>query len=248
MFRKLARSSFRNLNRLYGWTVGGEGRPAFYDIDKICSPLRLLDRNYVLIRGEMESVLRYKDRIPRYHDITERERYISGTVDPEKDWKVFILRSTAGDSRTNQEQCPRTTAVLHQIPNVITAFFSILDPGKSIPAHCGTYLGYLRYHLALRVPRNNPPSMRVRDKYHTWQEGQSIVFDDSLEHEVYNKSDDLRVVLIVDFLRPMPLPLDLLNRAIVRLGGYTDEAKQALAKIEKYSADAVPSESAKPGA
>jgi aspartyl/asparaginyl beta-hydroxylase (cupin superfamily) len=141
----------------------------------------------------MESVLRYKDRIPRYHDITERERYISGTIDPDKDWKVFMLYGA------NKSKCPRTAALIGHIPNVLQAFFSILDPGKSIPAHCGPYLGYLRYHLGLRVPQNRPPSIRIKDQYYTWKEGQSIIFDDSWEHEVYNESDDLRVVLIVDF-------------------------------------------------
>jgi aspartyl/asparaginyl beta-hydroxylase (cupin superfamily) len=77
--------------------------------------------------------------------------------------------------------------------------------------------------------------MRVKDQYYTWKEGQSIVFDDSWEHEVYNRSDDLRVVLLVDFLRPMPLPLHVVNRAVFRLASYTKEAKQSMALIEKFS-------------
>jgi aspartyl/asparaginyl beta-hydroxylase (cupin superfamily) len=71
--------------------------------------------------------------------------------------------------------------------------------------------------LALRVPKNNPPKMRVKDEFYLWEEGKSIVFDDSLEHEVYNKSDETRVVLIVDFLRPMNLPAHALNVAIFKL-------------------------------
>ena len=217
------------LNGLYRWAADGDNRPVFYDIDKTCPSLRLLDRNFEVIRDEMESVLRYKG-IPRYHEITERERYISGTVDPDKDWKVFMLYGA------NQTRCPRTSALIEKIPNVLQAFFSILDPGKSIPAHCGPYLGYLRYHLGLRVPQKNPPSIRIRDQRYTWKEGQSIIFDDSWEHEVYNKSDDLRVVLIVDFFRPMPLPVHVINWGAMRLiAPYTEEAKLARSRIEKYS-------------
>jgi aspartate beta-hydroxylase/beta-hydroxylase len=183
----------------------------------------------------MEGVLKYKDRIPRYHDLDKNESYISGTVNPDKDWKVFMLYSLAGIPKTNQARCPKTAALIRKIPNLYQAFFSILDPGKSIPAHCGTYLGYLRYHLPLRVPKNNPPSMRVRDQHHTWQEGRSILFDDSLEHEVYNQSDDLRVVLIVDFCRPMPFPLHVINWIITRLARHSEESKAAMARIEKYS-------------
>jgi aspartyl/asparaginyl beta-hydroxylase (cupin superfamily) len=223
------------LNDRYRAAAGGQDRPAFYDIEKTYPCLRLLDENHAVIREEMEGVLRYKDRIPRYHDLYEVETYISGTIDPDKDWKVFMLRSLAGTPEANQAQCPRTTALLKKLPNVYQAFFSILDPGKSVPAHCGTYLGYLRYHLGLRVPRNNPPSMRVKDQIHTWEEGRSIVFDDSLEHEVYNKSDDLRVVLIVDLLRPMPFHLHACNWTLTRMVRHSEEAKQSMARLKKFS-------------
>lgn len=234
--QKLARNPIDIANGRYYWAVGGESRPAFYDIDKTYPCLRLLDRNYEVIREEMEAVLSYKDRIPRYHEISSRENYISGTVDPEKDWRVFMLESLVGTLEVNQARCPRTTALIKTIPNLIQAFFSILDPGKSIPAHSGPYMGYLRYHLALRVPANNPPSMRVKDQIHTWEAGRSILFDDSWNHEVYNKSDDFRVVLIVDFLRPMPFHLHALNWCLTHvLLRHSEEAKLALAHIKKYS-------------
>ena len=228
--------SLRQLNRLYAQASGGENRPAFYNIDETFPDLRELDRNYSVIRAEMEAVLNRKDLLPRYHDLAESERYISGTIDPDKDWKVFMLRSLAGTPEANQQKCPQTTALLKKIPHLYQAFFSILDPGKSIPAHCGDYLGYLRYHLGLVVPKNNPPSMRVKDTIITWEEGKSILFDDSWEHEVYNKSDGVRVVLIVDFLRPMPAHLYSINWLLTQVvARHSEEAKQAMAKIKKYS-------------
>ena len=233
--KKLLARFIRVLNRLYRRSAGGEDRPAFYDIDETLPCLRLLDKNYAAIREEMEGVLQYKDRIPRYHDLDQAETYISGTIDPEKDWKVFMLRSLAGTPEENQAKCPRTTALLCQLPNVYQAFFSILDPGKSIPAHCGTYLGYLRYHLGLRVPKDEPPRMRVKDQIHVWREGRSILFDDSLEHEVYNKSEDLRVVLIVDLLRPMPFHLHACNWTLTRMVRHSEEAKQSMARLKKFS-------------
>ena len=97
------------------------------------------------------------------------------------------------------------------------AFFSILDGGKSIPAHCGPYRGYIRYHLGLVVPPEDPPAIRVKDQHYTWKEGESVLFDDSWEHEVMNKSASDRVVLIVDIRRPMPFYFDALNRLVVRI-------------------------------
>ncbi len=181
-------------------------------------------------------MLRDRDRIPRYHDIAKSEQYISGTIDADKNWKVFMIDCLAGKAEMNQKKCPRTTALIGKIPNLYQAFFSILDPGKSIPAHCGPYLGYLRYHLGLIVPKSNPPSMRVKDQIHTWEESRSILFDDSWEHEVYNKSDGLRVVLIVDFLRPMSAPLHATNWLLTHMAGrHSEEARQVMANIRKYS-------------
>ena len=233
--RSVARGVDR-FNRSFSRAAGGDARPAFYDIDTTYPPFRLLDRNYPVIREELEAVLNYRERIPRYHDLDKGESYISGSEDPDKNWRVFMLWSFAGTPAANQARCPRTTALLNQIPNLYQAFFSILDAGKSIPAHSGTYYGYLRYHLGLRVPKNNPPSMRVKDQWHTWEEGRSILFDDSWNHEVVNKSDDLRVVLIVDVLRPMPRSLHVANWVFTRLlFRHSEEAKQVMANIDKYS-------------
>jgi aspartyl/asparaginyl beta-hydroxylase (cupin superfamily) len=226
----------RGVNRRFKKAAGGDKRPVFYDIDATLPVFRLLDRNYAVIREEMESVLNYKERIPRYHELDRGESYISGSDDPTKNWRVFMLESVAGTPKENQDRCPRTMALVRQIPNLYQAFFSMLDPGKSIPAHNGNYFGYLRYHLGLRVPKNNPPTMRVKDQFHTWQEGQSLLFDDSWNHEVMNKSDDMRVVLIVDVLRPLPFHLHAANWVMTRvLMRHSEEAQQVMANIKKYS-------------
>jgi len=236
LIKKVIPHPVQILNGLYSAAAGGENRPAFYDIDQVYPSLRILDQNYRVIREEMEGVLEQKDHIPRYHDVSDRERYISGTVNPEKNWKVFMLATVMGPLAANEAKCPKTVQCLKSIPNLFQAFFSILDPGKSIPAHCGPYLGYLRYHLALRVPKSNPPSMRVKDRIHTWEEGKSIVFDDSWEHEVYNNAEDLRVVLIVDFFRPLPLHLHAVNWTVAHLVRHSEESKEYLARVKKYSA------------
>jgi len=224
------------VNGAYAWAANGDQRPAFYDIDKTYPSLRALDQGYPAIRAELESLLQKNVSIPRYHDIAPAETYISGTVDPDKDWKVFMLYTMAGGTSRNQARCPATARLIGKIPNLYQAFFSILDPGKSIPAHSGVYLGYLRYHLGLIVPANNPPKMRVRDEWHTWQEGKSIMFDDSHEHEVVNHSDSKRAVLIVDVLRPMPLPLHAINWTLTQVVyKRSEEAQKFLEQMEKHS-------------
>ncbi len=101
----------------------------------------------------------------------------------------------------------------------MTAFFSILAPGKHIPAHRGAYNGVLRFHLGLIVP--GPAGacrIRVADQICTWREGESLIFDDSFNHEVWNDTDGWRVVLFVDVARPLRRPWHWLNRKFIGLG------------------------------
>ena len=224
------------LNHAFRRHLGGSQRPAFFDIDATYPALRLLDRNVAVIREELLAVLKDEARIPRYHEISKAETYISGTVDPERSWRVFMLAHVSGGIPTNQARCPRTSALLDEIPGLLQAFFSILDPGKSIPAHDGPYLGYLRYHLALLVPHVDPPSMRVKDQVHTWQEGRSILFDDSWNHQVYNTSPERRVVLIVDVVRPMAWRFHAVNWLVTRiLARYSEEVREIRANASRYA-------------
>jgi aspartyl/asparaginyl beta-hydroxylase (cupin superfamily) len=205
------------LNKLYDLHTGGPRRPIFHDIATTRPELLELDRNFPVIREELLGVLPDKGSIPRYHEIDRMQYPISGRVDPAKDWKVYPLNIMGVKPRAYCERCPRTTALLDTIPGLFEAFFSILEAGKSIPPHEGPYRGYLRYHLGLVVPEHNPPSIRLRDQIYTWKEGESILFDDSWDHEVYNQCESDRVVLIVDIRRPMPQPFDAVNRVAQRI-------------------------------
>ena len=114
------------------------------------------------------------------------------------------------------KQCPETCRVLQNIPGIYQCFFSVLEPYKSIPAHNGAYRGYLRYHLGLKVPEKNPPTIRIRNLYYTWKNGEGVLFDDSWNHEVYNHCDEERIVLVVDIYRPMPAMPDRVNRWLTK--------------------------------
>jgi aspartyl/asparaginyl beta-hydroxylase (cupin superfamily) len=199
-------------------TAGGEQRPVMFDIDQTYPALRKLDTGYADIRGELEQVLKNRDTLPAYHDLDPDQATISN-VTP-KEWKIFYLWAMGERAEPNASQCPKTSALIASIPNVFQAFFSILEPGKSIPEHEGPYCGYLRYHLGLIVPPDSPPRIRVRDQWYTWQEEQSVLFDDSWNHEVTNESTGERIVLIVDILRPMPLPQTIVNRGVALAARY----------------------------
>ncbi|HEX6099233.1 MAG TPA: aspartyl/asparaginyl beta-hydroxylase domain-containing protein [Thermoanaerobaculia bacterium] len=198
--------------------TGGKRRPVFFDIDKTMPHLRAIDAAYEDIRAELERLLPYQDHMPRYHDLDTDLLYSSARFHRDKRWNVFMLFCLDALPEENRKLCPKTCAVLDRIPHVNQAFFSILDPGKSIPAHTGPTRSYLRYHLGLRVPKQNPPQIRVRDQYYTWKEGESVLFDDSWEHEIYNQADEVRAVLIVDVMRPFIAPIFALTLLFRKIG------------------------------
>jgi beta-hydroxylase len=97
-----------------------------------------------------------------------------------------------------------------------TAMFSILAPGKHVPPHRGPYKGVLRYHLALLVPQpRNRCRIRIADQLRHFEEGKSLLFDDTFVHEVWNESSGHRAVLFVDIVRPLPWPLSWMNRLAI---------------------------------
>ncbi len=203
-------------NRWYWRGVGGDDRPVTYDVDAVCPELRRLEEQTDAIRQELLALLPDRDDIPKYHEIDPGRSHISSDADGDASWRVFMLYAMGAKPAENRARCPRTCELLDATPNLFQAFFSILEPRKSVPAHESPYAGYLRYHLPLIVPTDNPPRMRMRDRWHTWKEGEGLLFCDYWEHEVENHSDQVRVVLIIDLFHPMPWLRDRTNRAITR--------------------------------
>ena len=227
----LAQHGMRLVNRLAYRHAGGEARPTFFDIDRTLPELRRIERRFVDIRRELDAVLPRVGEMPRYHELDAKQEAISN-ADP-RFWKVFfVYLYHEEEALEGRRLCPRTAEVVGSIPGVLNAFFSIMEPGKSVPAHEGPSYHYLRYHLGLRIPENRPPSIRVKDETYTWKTGEGVLFDDSWNHEVINDSDDVRVVLIVDVLRPMSWMLNGLNRAVRSIAslGMTEAGREVLAQ------------------
>lgn len=100
--------------------------------------------------------------------------------------------------------------------------FSIFEPGKHLPPHRGFYNGVLRFHLGLIVPEpRDRIAIRVGNRICHWEEGRALIFDNSHEHEAWNRTDKTRVVLFVDFVRPLHFPANLLNWVILNVALFT---------------------------
>jgi ornithine lipid ester-linked acyl 2-hydroxylase len=115
-------------------------------------------------------------------------------------WKVYTFRFFGIRHPLNCSLCPRTAGLLNSIPGLVSADFSYLPAKTHINPHKGFTKMVLRAHLGLVIPENC--ALRVGDEIREWQEGKLLIFDDSFEHEAWNKSDQDRFVLMLDFANP----------------------------------------------
>ncbi len=174
----------------------------------------LLEENWPFIRKELDEILLYNDDLPNLQDIQNEQSSITN----DSKWKTFFLYGFGQKAEKNCEKCPVTTATLEQIPGLLTAFFSILHPGKHIPAHKGLYKGIIRSHLGLVVPGKQGECRMQLDKQTLyWEERKAFVFDDTYRHEVWNESNGVRVVLLIDSMRPFKKPFSQINKSIIDL-------------------------------
>lgn len=189
-----------------------------------------LEDAYPIIRAEMEEVLRDRDRIPYMHETYDNIFLYKGSgaaggrgplakaltrlvygKDTEifdrigsPDWKTFNLVMFDQDVPRNAARCPTTVALLRRVPGMQSALFSIIAPGAYIPPHNDPAKGVVRYHLALKVPRDRDRCfISVNGQKYHWEEGKGVLFDDVYDHWVRNDTDEERVILFVDILRPL---------------------------------------------
>lgn len=172
-----------------------------------------LEAHWREIRDELDVVLERRDDLPNFQDISTDQ----ATITDDDRWKTYFLYGYGFKSEANCARCPRTAALLQDVPGMTTAMFSILSPGKHIDAHRGPYRGVLRYHLGLRIPEPaDAAGISVGGEVRHWAEGRSLLFDDGYEHFAWNDTDGLRVVLFVDVIRPLRRPAADLNRALIK--------------------------------
>jgi beta-hydroxylase len=161
--------------------------------------VRALEEHWIDIRAEAEVVLREIETVPPLAEISPDHRDIA----PPRKWRSFFLYGYGYQEEANVRRCPRTDALLRNIPGLNSAFFAVLAPGTHIPAHVGVTKAIMTCHLGLNVPRDAANCwMRVVDQKLHWQAGKALIFDDTFEHEVANDTDEVRVVLLIQFRRP----------------------------------------------
>ena len=200
------------------------GNPPVYD--KAVFPwVTEIEREWPLIRAELDRVMERQSDLPSFQDISTDVK----TISRDTRWKTFFLAGYGLTSERNIAECPETWRIVQKIPGLKTAMFSIFEPGKHLAPHRGPYNGVLRLHLGLIVPEpHDKLAIRVADRICHWAEGEALVFDDAYEHEAWNDTDKTRVVLFVDFVKPLRFPGNLINWALLNLAVFTPFIREGL--------------------
>jgi aspartyl/asparaginyl beta-hydroxylase (cupin superfamily) len=190
-----------------------------------------LEANWESIRAELTKVLADRDGLPAMQDISPLQ---AGIV-RDRVWKVFAFHAYGTRSDDNCRRCPETARLLDAIPDLEVAFFSVLEPGAHLSAHRGAYKGLVRAHLGLMIPEpRGQVRMQVGQQTVVWEEGRCVLFDDTYRHEVWNDTDGVRVVLLIDVPRPFPPLLARINRTGLRLARLTPFVADATRKLRAW--------------
>jgi beta-hydroxylase len=174
-----------------------EKNPAFfYDVAGFKFLQPLVD-NYKIIWKELIELIEKKDQkwFTTYPDYVKSESPQS--------WQVFTFMLFGIRSMENAALCPLTSEIIFSIPEIISCDFSSLKPQTHIMPHTGFTKTILRCHLPLIVPEGNTCAIRVGGQVKSWKEGELMIFDDSFDHEAWNRSDEQRVVLMFDIPNPL---------------------------------------------
>lgn len=189
----------------------------------------LLEAQCTNIRNEAMNLLQDATTFQPYlQSDPSRPRKLQDGMMDNPDWSACYLIRNGEVVEEVAARCPATMAAIRTLPlcdlprRSPSVLFSLLKPGAHIPAHCGLANIRLIGHLPVVTPRNC--HFRVGNEVREWTQGKVWLFDDSIEHEAWNRSNEPRIILLFEVWRPELSIAE--QRAIQALFAGLDEANQ----------------------
>jgi aspartate beta-hydroxylase len=168
--------------------------------------LPALEDSFDAIRSELVTLLQHDRARERVFDNETIERQNLRGLDVPPSWTGYYFYRHGERREDNCNACPETARALDQLPLVHVrehgpeVLYSVFTPGTHLLPHCGVTNTRLVGHLPLVVPPNC--ALKVGGELHEWIPGKVVVFDDTYEHEAWNRSSQTRVVMIFDVWHP----------------------------------------------
>lgn len=200
------------------------------DLDRYFPQRQLIENNIDLIRGELYSLYKNHDGIPKAHEVDKYNETISSDVG--SGWRTFYLKVYSGWITENCHRCPLTFQLFKDMDNVLAIMFSIMEPGNRIPPHRGELTGFLRYQLPLDVPSTGTCAITVGGETRDYKEGESFMFDDTIEHSVVNDTTEPRTVLFLDIQKNSNWLIRKLDNTFMKLIVISPKFKNANTRLK----------------
>jgi aspartate beta-hydroxylase len=165
-----------------------------------------LEAGTARIREELLALLPSDAGRERVFSSEELERVNLRGVNAKPSWNGYYFYRHGQRREDNCAACPVTAAAIDALPLCRVAahgpevLYSVFTPGTHLLRHRGVTNTRLVGHLPLIVPADC--ALSVGGEEHVWQEGRVVVFDDTYEHEAWNRSSQIRVVMIFDIWNP----------------------------------------------
>jgi aspartate beta-hydroxylase len=184
------------------------------------------------IRAEMQSVLEQPDALKPFlgeHSPEATKAYLGGIENPV--WNAYFFYRHGERYAEHHARCPRTSAALDAVTSLVhirehapEVCYSVLTPGTHILKHRGVTNTRLVTHLPLIIPDHCAINVGGEEK--VWRIGEAFSFDDTFEHEAWNRSDRTRVVMLMDVWNPYltPAECDAVTRLVEGIGDFNAEA------------------------
>ncbi len=189
---------------------------------------RLLKEHWKTIRDEAVKLLE-SGRI-RYD---ENHKDLAFVGFQRRGWKRFHLKWYSDFLPSARQACPRTVELLASIPNLNSAAFTLLPPGKKLGRHRDPFANSVRYHLGLVTPNSDDCTLWVDGQPYSWRDGEDMVFDQTYVHWARNDTDTSRIILFCDFTRPLQTRLlraflSFMNRRVFGITASHNEPEEAV--------------------
>jgi aspartate beta-hydroxylase len=192
-----------------------------------------LEGETAVIREELMGVLGSESGRERvFTSAALEQQNLRGLAEPPS-WTGYYFYRHGERREDNCTMCPRTIRALDALPlarvpaHAPEVLFSVFTPGTQLLAHRGVTNTRLVGHLPLLVPEEC--ALSVGGEVHAWQEGRVVVFDDTYEHEAWNRSARTRVVLIFDLWHPALTEVERIavSELVVALGEFRMQMEQS---------------------
>ena len=180
------------------------------------------------IRAEWSDAVARGYRLPLIEDVIAEDQENDGP------WRAGLLVAYGKPVAGIADVFPTAVAAALAIPSIMSALWSVLEPGTELPEHVGHNAGVLRYHLGIDC--GVASALIVGDRVIRYRDDHDVLFDDTHPHAASNRGERSRITLFCELRKPLPPRLDARNRIVQKVLSQDRRYRLAAARATEWHA------------